>query len=101
MLRKLNESLENGILPDELNFGINQNNNNQFDWDKVRYNTFGRNENWIMEHKIPKAIHNLPGIEKIVELVKESMTDLTPSEEIDRLKNESLIKISDNNIENE
>ena len=94
-LNKLNQCFENGILPDELNFNT-KNNNIELDWSKVAYNTFGRDENFIKDNIIPKALHKLPGIDLIIEDLKNNK--LTPLEEIDIRQN---IKISDTNNINE
>lgn len=91
-INEINECFKQGILPAQFDFTKNGSSNN-IDWSRVQYNTFGRNDNWIMENLIPKAIHTLPGIDKIVEDLKKNT--LTPLEEIELRQN---IKISDNNI---
>ena len=97
-LREINNSFKNGIVPPEFNFTINENNNNSVDWSQIRFNTFERNNNYTNQE--------INIINKLTNNIKENA--LSPSEEMDRLKNESLnmeliqnIKISDNNIENE
>ena len=97
-INEINESFKNGILPDEFNFSLKENNSGSIDWAKVRYNTFGKNNKYTNQE--------INIINKLTENIKEN--SLTPLEEMDRLKNESLnmeliqnIKISDNNIENE
>ena len=78
-IRKLNENLEKGILPPELFFGAKEQ-PEEIDWEKVRYNTFYKSNDYFLS-KLPKPIHKLPGIEKIVEHMRE--TALTPLEEIE------------------
>ena len=94
-INEINECFKRGILPPQFDFTKIQT-IDDIDWNRVRYNTFGRDENWIMDNLIPKAIHTLPGIEKIVEELKKNT--LTPLEEIELRQN---IKISDNNIKDE
>ena len=80
-IRKLNESLEKGILPPELFFGeTTQRCNDEIDWSKVQYNTFYKSNEYFLS-KLPKPIHKLPGIENIIEHMKEKA--LTPLEEME------------------
>ena len=78
MLRKLNEDFERGILPKEFNFR-KQEIIEEIDWDKVRYNTFYKENEYFLS-KLPKPIRNIVGIEKIIEKMKEE--SLTPLEEM-------------------
>lgn len=78
MLRKLNEDFERGILPKEFNFR-KQEIIEEIDWDKVRYNTFYKENEYFLS-KLPKPIRNIVGIDKIVEKMKEE--SLTPLEEM-------------------
>lgn len=80
-IRKLNESFEKGILPPELFFGINPHGaEEELDWSKIQYNTFFKTNEYFLS-KLPKPIHSLPGIENIIEHMKEKA--LTPLEEIE------------------
>jgi hypothetical protein len=65
-LKKLNEQLEKGILPDDFKFFQTQNQDN-FDWNKVKYNAFYKDYDYHL-NKLPIALHKIPGIEKMVEL---------------------------------
>ena len=87
-IRKLNENLEKGILPPELFFGAKVEQQEEIDWEKVRYNTFYKDNDYFL-NKLPKPIHKLPGIEKIVEDMRE--TALTPLEEMELRQKEKEI----------
>ena len=87
-INEINESFKNGILPDEFNFSLKENNSGSIDWAKVRYNTFGKNNKYTNQE--------INIINKLTENIKEN--SLTPLEEMELIQN---IKISDNNIENE
>jgi len=77
--------LKNGILPPELNFSANQ--NQQIDWEKVRYNAFYKSPDFF-ESKFPVGFNKLPGFDKIIESM--IANSKTPLEEIEDLQ----IKIS-------
>lgn len=64
MLRNLIDSLNNGILPDELNFSLK--NEDPLDLEKVRYNTFYKDPEYY-KSKLPKAIRNMPGADAIAQ----------------------------------
>ena len=84
------ELLNRGILPDSLNFNINQ--NNEIDMYKLAYNLrYKTTEYW--ESKFPDGYQNIPGFDKIIEKITEEA--ISPLEEIS-LKQE-LTKI---NIDN-
>jgi len=87
-INEINELFKNGILPDEFNFSLKENNSGSIDWEKVRYNTFGKNNKYTNQE--------INIINKLTENIKEN--SLTPLEEMELIQN---IKISDNNIENE
>ena len=84
------ELLNRGILPDSLNFNMNQ--NNEIDMYKLAYNLrYKTTEYW--ESKFPDGYQNIPGFDKIIEKITEEA--LSPLEEIS-LKQE----ISKINIDN-
>ena len=84
------ELLNRGILPDSLNFNLNQ--NPEIDIYKLAYNLrYKTTEYW--ESKFPDGYQNIPGFDKIIEKITEEA--LSPLEEIS-LKQE-LTKI---NIDN-
>ena len=71
------EMLNRGILPDSLNFNINQ--NNEIDMYKLAYNLrYKTTEYW--ESKFPDGYQNIPGFDKIIEKITEEA--LSPLEEI-------------------
>ena len=71
------EMLNRGILPDSLNFNINQ--NNEIDMYKLAYNLrYKTTEYW--ESKFPDGYHNIPGFDKIIEKITEEA--ISPLEEI-------------------
>ena len=80
-LKKILESLDNGILPDELNFNLKIQDDDNIDWAKLQYNTFYNTEHHIKENIIPKCLHKLPGIDLIIEDLQKNT--LTPLEEIE------------------
>jgi hypothetical protein len=81
-LQKLNEALSNGILPDELNF-TKQNNQDEVDMNKLKYNAFYRSYEFY-ESKFPPGYECIPGFNKIIELIAEKAEEnqVTPLEEI-------------------
>ena len=85
------ELLNRGILPDSLNFGLQQ--NNEIDVYKLAYNLrYKTTEYW--ESKFPVGHQSIPGFERIIEKIAEE--SISPLEEIS-LKQE-ISKI--NNIDN-
>ena len=82
IFNKLLKSLNNGILPDELNYKTT--NNDQIDLDKVRYNSFYRSDEYFLS-KYPKGFETIPGFDKIIEYSKNNA--VSPLEEITNLQN--------------
>ena len=83
--------LNKGILPDSLNFSLNQ--NNEIDVYKIAYNLrYKTTEYW--ESKFPDGFQNIPGFDKIIEKITEEA--LTPLEEITLKQELSKINIIDN-----
>ena len=71
------ELLNRGILPDSLNFNLNQ--NPEIDIYKLAYNLrYNTTEYW--ESKFPDGYQNIPGFDKIIEKITEEA--LSPLEEI-------------------
>ena len=71
------EMLNRGILPDSLNFNINQ--NQEIDIYKIAYNLrYKTTAYW--ESKLPDGHQNIPGFDKIIEKITEEA--LSPLEEI-------------------
>ena len=91
--KKILESLENGIVPDELNFSLQVQDDDNIDWAKLQFNTFYNTEHHIKENIIPKCLHKLPGIDLIIEDLQKNT--LSPLEEIELRQS---IKTDDENI---
>ena len=71
------EMLNRGILPDSLNFNINQ--NQEIDIYKIAYNLrYKTTEYW--ESKFPDGYQYIPGFDRIIEKIAEEA--LSPLEEI-------------------
>ncbi len=78
--KKVIQKLNEGIMPDELNFTIAQ--TDVIDWEKVRYNTFYKDPGFYLgKFPNPKAFLNLPGSEDIINNFIENAK--TPLEEIE------------------
>ena len=71
------ELLNRGILPDSLNFGLQQ--NNEIDVYKLAYNLrYKTTEYW--ESKFPVGHQSIPGFERIIDKIAEE--SISPLEEI-------------------
>ena len=92
-VRKLNEQLEKGILPIELNFSVEQQ-NNIIDFEKLKYNAFYRSYEFY-ENKFPKGYENIPGFNKIIENIalQAEEENKTPLQEI--IERQNIIKSND------
>ena len=76
ILRKL----EKGELPEELDFRPKP--QQEIDWDKVKYNTFYKTDEYILQrYPNSMAFQNLPGSDKILDVVKSKIT--TPLDEME------------------
>jgi hypothetical protein len=85
-LKKLND----GILPDSLNFGVKP--SVSIDWEKVKYNSLYRDYSYY-EKKFPDGYDSIAGFDKVIEAM--AINALTPLEEINTIiENKS---ISNNN----
>jgi hypothetical protein len=82
--KNLLKSLENGICPAELNFSGNK--EDVIDWDKVRYNTFFKSNEYF-ENKFPAELQNLPAFDKIIDLIVDKNKDNSPLKEITEKQN--------------
>ena len=69
--------LENGLLPDELNFTKPQ--NEQIDWAKVFDNSFYKRRE-LFESKFPSGMRDLPGFDAIIDIMVENA--VSPLEEM-------------------
>jgi hypothetical protein len=78
-INHLIKSLERGICPDELNFGLRQ--NDEIDWQKVRYNTFFKSHEFF-ENKFPE-FNNFPAFDAIIDQIVEKNKDNSPLKEME------------------
>jgi hypothetical protein len=92
-LRKINEQFESGLLPDDFNFFGQP--KNDIDISKIKYNAFYKDYEFHL-NRLPKALHKMPGIEKIVEHNMNQSLNTSPLDEIIQRQNIS----NDINIEN-
>ena len=76
-IRRLNNDLANGILPDSLFFGKKE--VQPIDWAKVQYNTFYRNPDYF-KGKFHKGIDKILPPEFFEKMAQNAMT---PAEEMD------------------
>lgn len=72
-------SLEQGICPVELNFNAKA--TEVIDWEKVKYNTFYKS-NEFYESKFPSELEQIPGFDKVVDLIVEKNKDNSPLKEM-------------------
>lgn len=96
IIRKFNEMFNNGIVPDELNFN-EQSQQNDLDWSKVAYNTFYKTPEYFLS-KFPKGFENLPCADKIIdEMIIQAKS---PLEEMQERQQDAINKIWEASIEN-
>ena len=73
------KSLEKGICPPELCFNLKA--DEEIDWQKVRYNSFYRSNDYF-EGKFPTEFENIPGFDKVIDIIVEKNKNNTPLKEI-------------------
>jgi hypothetical protein len=78
---KFNKLLQQGICPAELNFSKKE--KEPLDMSKLQYNAFYRTYEYHLS-KIPKPLHKIPGIEKLVQIRMDNYTE-SLEENIDAL----------------
>lgn len=83
-LENLIKQLEQGICPNELNFRSDR--EDDFDWDKVRYNTFFKS-NEFFKNKFPEALQSLPAFDKIIDMIVDKNKDNSPLKEMELKQN--------------
>jgi len=79
-LAHLIKQLEHGLCPVELNFNTKA--EEIIDWEKVRYNTFFKS-NEFFENKFPPELQNLPAFDKIINLIADKNKDNSPLKEME------------------
>ena len=93
VFQELLNKLNNGELPEELNFSIKE--QEPIDWEKIKYNTFYKQPSFfINKFPNPKAFMNLAGSENILEsFIRNSKSPLDELLERNILSND-IINIS-------
>jgi hypothetical protein len=92
--KNINEKLSKGELPEEFNFTEQKTYN--FDWDKIKYNTFYKNYDYIA-CKFPEPLKNLIGFDKVIENIVNKINE-DEKDLIDMFENKNTIEL-ENNIE--
>jgi hypothetical protein len=77
-MNKINEMLENDIVPEFLNFTLQE---KPFDWSKVTYNDYNSFEN--VSKSFPKGWDSIPGFDLIIQDIANNR--LLPSDEMNKL----------------
>jgi len=91
-MEKLNEDLNNGIVPPELDFS-NKLQESNIDWNKVLYNSFYRSYEFY-EKRYAKEIAGIPGFDQVVR----DLVETKEEKKIDPLT-EYNNRISEHNID--
>jgi hypothetical protein len=86
--KELVKLLNNGILPDQLNFGLEK--SAEFDINDLKFNWFYRDYTFY-ESKFPQGYQNIPGFENIIQSIADNQTK-TPLEEITERQNSDICK---------
>ena len=86
-LKQINRDLNQGVLPDCLNFSIKR--EEQIDWNMVKYNAFYRSYDYF-ERKFPKGHEHIPGFDKIIEQCIATGSEKTPLQEIMERKEQEI-----------
>lgn len=86
-INKLNEQLNQGILPEELNFS-NQKQSFEIDINKIKYNAFYRTYEFY-ESKFPDGYQSIPGFDKIISSISANAEEMNinPLDELEKIKN--------------
>ena len=79
-IQELNEQLNYGILPENLNFSLQK--DYTIDLNKIKYNAFYRSYEFY-ESKFPKGYESIAGFDKIIEHIAIQNESKTPLDEIE------------------
>jgi len=94
-IKEILKNLDNGILPDALNYSINAN-NDKIDISKLQYNAFYRSYDFYAS-KYPKGmVENLPGFDKVLDYIVELKKDTTPIKELEEILKIQELEITNN-----
>ena len=79
-IAELNKQLSNGVLPDVLNYGIEQ---KPLDICELKYNAFYRSYGFV-ESKFPKGYESIPGFDCVIQSIADKLEqeEITPLKEI-------------------
>lgn len=79
-IRELNRQLSNGVLPEFLNYGIEQ---KPLDICELKYNAFYRSYGFV-ESKFPKGYESIPGFDCVIQSIADKLEqeEITPLKEI-------------------
>jgi hypothetical protein len=81
--KQLVKLINDGILPDELNFGLEK--STEFDINDLKYNWFYKDYSFY-ESKFPVGYESIPGFDNIIQSMADNQTKM-PLEEIEERQN--------------
>jgi hypothetical protein len=87
--KQLVKLLNDGILPDELNFGLEK--SAEFDINDLKFNWFYKDYSFY-ESKFPVGYESIPGFDNIIQSIADNQTKM-PLEEIEDRKNSDIGKV--------
>ena len=87
--KQLVKLLNDGILPDELNFGLEK--STEFDINDLKYNWFYKDYSFY-ENKFPVGYESISGFDNIIQSMADNQTKM-PLEEIEERKNSDIGKV--------
>jgi hypothetical protein len=87
--KQLVKLLNDGILPDELNFGLEK--STEFDINDLKFNWFYKDYSFY-ESKFPVGYESIPGFDNIIQSMADNQTKL-PLEEIEERQNSDIGKV--------
>ena len=83
------KELNQGILPDSLNFGIKS--TDMVDWEKVKYNSLYKDYSYY-EKKFPDGYDSIPGFDKVIQQLADNAS--SPLQEINAIIENKSISIN-------
>ena len=94
-IKEILKNLDNGILPDCLNYSVCTI-DNKIEISKLQYNSFYRSYDFYAS-KYPKGmVENLPGFDKVLDYIVELKKDTTPIKELEEILKIQELEISNN-----
>jgi hypothetical protein len=95
-LENIIKSLENGLVPLELDYRPREEGVENIDWNRVMYNlTYKQPE--FYEQKFPPECNKIPGFDKIVDMIIEKNYNNSPLKEILERQDEMIRKQEEDN----